>query len=550
MICNNLVMPLLLYIPALHMSGRPGLSKWLIAIRHAATLLVILLGYIYYHLAAEFHTLVSIGLVSFAAVAQFAPALLGGIFWKGGTLKAALWSMIVGFFVWGYTLVLPSLADAGLLGRQFIEDGLFGLYWLKPLALFGLQGLDHVSHAVFWSLLANTFTYVAVSLFTRPTALEHTQAAMFVDVFRFSGQTREESMIWRGTALTPDLTLLLEQFLGKERTEEALGQYASDHKIDWRESLHADPSFVTHVEKLLAGAIGSASARVMVASVVKEEPLGLQEVMHILYETRQVIVYSRELEKVTAGLKAANEQLQELDKLKDEFISTVSHELRSPLTSIQSLAEILRDYPDTSQMEQNNLLDVMINEIHRLSRLSNQVLDFQKIETGKMQWRTEPVDLLQVIKGACEATQQLVRDKQMRLSLDLPSQVPMLTGDSDQLMQAMVNLITNAVKFCQPITGRIHIRLAHENNKMRIMVHDNGIGIRSEDHEAVFEQFRQITTAAGRGRPQGSGLGLAITRRIIDQHKGRIWVDSELGLGATFHILLPLLSPIEKLQSG
>ena len=228
----------------------------------------------------------------------------------------------------------------------------------------------------------------------------------------------------------------------------------------------------------------------------------------------------------------------------------MSHELRSPLTSIQSLAEILRDYPDTSQMEQNNLLDVMINEIHRLSRLINQVLDFQKIETGKMQWRTEPVDLLQVIKGACEATQQLVRDKQMRLSLDLPSQVPMLTGDSDQLMQAMVNLITNAVKFCQPITGRIHIRLAHENNKMRIMVHDNGIGIRSEDHEAVFEQFRQITTAAGRGRPQGSGLGLAITRRIIDQHKGRIWVDSELGLGATFHILLPLLSPIEKLQSG
>jgi Na+/proline symporter/nitrogen-specific signal transduction histidine kinase len=554
MICNNLIMPLLLHIPSLRLASRTDVSSWLIAIRHAATVLVILLGYIYYHLTAQFYTLVAIGLVSFAAVAQFAPALLGGIFWKSGTQKGALWSLVVGAMVWGYTLVLPSLAAAGILPHEFIEEGPWGLHWLKPFALFGLQGWDRVSNAVFWSLLANTATYVTISLFNQPSALEHTQAAMFVDVFRFSEQTREESLMWRGTALIPDLTSLLERFLGKERTEEALGQYAIIHNIDWSRSHKADPGFVTHVEKLLAGAIGSASARVMVASVVKEEPLGLHEVMNILDETRQVIIYSQELEKVTAGLKTANEQLKQLDRLKDEFISTVSHELRSPLTSIQSLAEILRDYPGTSHMEQKNFLDIMIKEIHRLSRLINQVLDFQKIETGKMQWHVEPVDLIQVIKEAGDAMHQLVSEKQLHLFLELPPSVPMLAGDRDQLIQALINLISNAVKFCEPRTGRIHVSLSHDAQtapqELNISVRDNGIGIRPADHKTIFEQFRQITPAIDRGRPQGSGLGLAITKRIIDCHKGRIWVDSELGCGATFNISLPVPLAGKPFQAG
>jgi Na+/proline symporter/nitrogen-specific signal transduction histidine kinase len=548
MISNNLVMPLLLHIPALKWSSRTDLSSWLVAIRHGAIILVILLGYIYFHLTAEFYTLVSIGLVSFAAVAQFAPALLGGLFWKGGTQKAALWSMILGFMVWAYTMVLPSLAAADVLPQSIIHNGPWGIRWLRPFSLFGMQGFDRVSHAVFWSLLINTATYIGVSLFTNPTALEHTQATMFVDVFHFSSET-EESLVWRGTARIPDLTSLLERFLGKERTEEALTKYTQSHHLDWH-SLNADPGFVTHVEKLLAGAIGSASARVMVASVVKEEPLGVQEVMDILDETRQVITHSQELEKLTAELKTANEQLKELDSLKDEFISTVSHELRTPLTSIQSLAEILRDYPDTSQMEQRNFMDIMINEIHRLSRLINQVLNFQKIESGKMQWQVEPVDMVQVIQDAVAATRQLVADKQIRLSLSLPPSVPNIAGDRDQLIQTMVNLISNAVKFCEPMSGRIRVSLYQDRNQLKVSVRDNGIGISPENQQVIFEQFRQVTTPTGRGRPPGSGLGLAITKRIIDHHKGSIWVESRLGEGATFVFVLPVLMPIEKLQTG
>ena len=240
------------------------------------------------------------------------------------------------------------------------------------------------------------------------------------------------------------------------------------------------------------------------------------------------------MEKASAELKAANERLKELDRLKDEFISTVTHELRTPLTAIQSIAEILRDYPETEKNEQHNFLGIMINEIQRLSRLINQVLDFQKIESGRMQWNIKPLNLINVIQNAVDATRQLVTHKEMLMTVNLP-----ITGDQDQLIQAMVNLISNAVKFCDPRTGQINVTLRHHYNKLYVSVQDNGIGIDQDDQNVIFEQFRQISPS-GRGRPQGSGLGLAITRRIIEFHAGQISVESEPGKGATFNIVLPI----------
>ena len=148
-----------------------------------------------------------------------------------------------------------------------------------------------------------------------------------------------------------------------------------------------------HVESLLAGAIGSASARVMVASVVEEEPLGLDEVMDIIDEASQVLAYSRqleqksrELEAATNELRAANRRLQELDRLKDDFISTVTHELRTPLTSIRAFSEILNDNPELDLQQRERFLGIIIKESERLTRLINQVLDLAKIESGNAEW--------------------------------------------------------------------------------------------------------------------------------------------------------------------
>ncbi len=546
MLCNDLVMPILLRMPWMRVNEQTDITGLLLSIRHGSIILVLLLGYTYFHLVGEFYTLVSIGLTSFTAVAQFAPAIIGGLFWKGGTRRGALSGMLAGFVIWGYTLVIPSLAETGFFSPQFITDGLWGVAWLKPFALFGLQiGLgaqDPIAHAVFWSLLINCGVYVVVSLFTRQSAIEHTQAVLFVDVFRFS-QRVGDNPFWRGSASVPDLRALLTQFLGEERAEDALFAYAQQRNINWKKSVRADPDLVEFAEKLLAGAIGSASARVMVSSVVKEEPLGIEEVMDILDETRQVIAYSHELEKITAELKAANERLQELDSLKDEFISTVTHELRTPLTSIRSIAEIIHDTTALTPEKRVEFAAIIMAESKRLTRLINQVLDFQKLESGSMQWQVDQVNLKAVVSQATAATEQLVQDRKITVSTHTPEQLPAVSGDHDRLVQVMVNLLSNAVKFCSLDQGRIEIDLQvlDDQGMIQVAVTDNGEGIAIEDQDMIFEKFQQVQRNSI-GRPVGSGLGLSITKQIVEFHGGRVWVESGPDRGTTFFFTLPVAS--------
>ena len=544
MICNDLVTPVLLRFQFINLAGRGDLGTLLLFIRRGSIILVLLFGYAYFHFIGEYYTLVSIGLVSFTAVAQFAPAILGGIYWKGGTRSGALSGLVLGFIVWIYTLVLPYFVQAGFLPQKFVTEGPFGIELLRPFQLFGLQGFDHIAHAVFWSMLINITAYIGVSLFSRAGAIEHTQAAFFVDVFKYS-ERHEKSSFWRGTASIADLTSLLQRFLGEENTDKALSAYVEEHNIDSKEDLTADADMVSYAEKLLAGAIGSSSARVMVSSVVKEEDLGLDEVMDILDETRVVIAHSHELERATAELKAANKRLKELDRLKDEFISTVTHELRTPLTSVRSISEILYDNPDIDAAKQKNFLGIIIKESERLTRLIVQVLDFQKIESGSMEWEISLVDFREVIKDAILATSRLVQDKKVKIKSSLPELFPLIDGDKDRLIQVMVNLISNSIKFSDSDKGVISVGFQAKANHLKVDVRDNGIGISRKDHKIIFQEFQQVKDTST-GRPPGSGLGLAITKRIIDFHKGKIWVKSKPGKGSTFSFTLPL----EHLKTG
>src|SRR5881396_2892989 len=198
MVCNDLVMPVLLRMRSLRLNEQPDLTRLLLGIRRGAIVLILLLGYLYFKLAGEAYALVSIGLISFAAVAQFAPVVLGGIFWKGGTRRGALCALVAGFAVWFYTLLLPALARSGWMPIGLLEQGPWGVALLKPLALFGLAGLDQITHAMIWSMLANIGAYVGVSLTATPSVDEHRQASLFVDVFKAGegGGAR----FWRGTA--------------------------------------------------------------------------------------------------------------------------------------------------------------------------------------------------------------------------------------------------------------------------------------------------------------------------------------------------------------
>jgi signal transduction histidine kinase len=531
---------------SLRLNQRPDLTGLLLGIRRGAILGILLLGYLYFRLAGEAYALVSIGLISFAAVAQFAPATLGGIFWKGGTRRGALAGLVAGFAVWFYTLLLPALARSGWLPIGLLEHGPFGIELLKPLALFGLKGLDQITHAMIWSMLANIGAYIAFSVSGAPSAEETRQASLFVDVMRTSGPGGG-ARFWRGTASIPELYNLLSRFLGTAAAEEAFGGYFSGRGLAWPAAqLEADADLVNFVETQLAGAIGAASARIMVASVVKEEALTLEEVRSILDEASQVVMYShrleqksRELEAATAELRTANEQLKELDRLKDDFLSTVTHELRTPLTSIRAFTEILHQDPRLDLTQRRKFLGIVTKETERLTRLINQVLDLAKIESGRAEWHEARLDMREVISDAVAAMEQVFQEKGVRIETRLPERVSPVTADLDRMMQVLLNLLSNAVKFCREQDGRVEVILGEQDGQLRIDVRDNGPGISAQDQLIIFDKFRQAGDPLT-GKPQGTGLGLPISRHIVEHYGGRIWVESRPGDGACFSFTLPV----------
>ncbi|MCB0083992.1 MAG: histidine kinase, partial [Caldilineaceae bacterium] len=182
MVSNDLILPLLLGLRLVRITERGDLGSLLLAIRRVTIIVLLLLGYLYFQFMGQSSSLVSIGLISFAAVAQFAPAILGGIYWKGGTRLGALSGLIGGFIAWGYTLPLPALAEAGGLPSSFIDEGFAGIALLRPYALLGLHDLDPVSHSLFFCMIINVGLYVTVSLVGRQSVREQGQATLFVDV--------------------------------------------------------------------------------------------------------------------------------------------------------------------------------------------------------------------------------------------------------------------------------------------------------------------------------------------------------------------------------
>ncbi|MGB5737513.1 MAG: sensor histidine kinase [Thiohalocapsa sp.] len=545
MVSNDLILPLLLR----RWRGRPlhaDVGRILLLIRRSAIIAILLLGYGYYQIAGDAYALVSIGLISFAAIAQFAPAVICGLYWRGGTREGAAAGLLAGFAVWIYTLLLPSLAKSGWLPPVFRDGGLFGIEALRAQALFGLAGWNEITHCLFWSLCANIGAFVLVSSLRTPNAVEAAQASAFVDALR--RRTLTGLPLWRGRAEITELMHLSDRFLGTRRTRRAFANYARSRGSASIEDLPADAETVEFAENLLSGAIGGASARVMVASVTQEEALGLDEVLDILDEASQIRAYSheleqksRELEAATAELRAANLRLTELDRLKDDFMSSVTHELRTPLSSIRAFSEILYDDPEIELAERKRFLGILVSETERLSRLVNQVLDLAKIESGHADWCIEDVALAETIEQAIAATGQLLEKRSIRLQRDLPSVPLMVRADRDRLVQVLVNLLSNAAKFAPAEDGLIQVTLTAEANLVHVCVADNGPGIPPNDLELIFEKFRQ--SASGGEKPIGTGLGLPISRRIIEQLGGRIWAETGRDKGANLCFELPLLEP-------
>lgn len=326
MILNHLVMPLIL---RLDIKGS-DFSRALVYIKRIGIIAVIFLGYFYYQFTGEPYTLINIGVVSMIAATQFAPAILGGIYWKRATKSGAIAGLVLGFIFWFYTLLLPLiirtswfydvllpvLVRAGWLERDILSDGPFGLGFLRPLELFGLSGLDMLSHSLFWSLFFNMGAFIAVSLLTEPEKIEAEQAVKFVNVFEVREEPFQRKILSKAPSIL-EFVDLLKKFIGEKQAHAAIAQYLEDKEIDLRGRLseYELPILKRFTERVLAGSVGAAAAGVIVDSYLAARGSELEDVFDIfgtvtlgrtvsreqlgvLYETANVVASGADLQTI------------------------------------------------------------------------------------------------------------------------------------------------------------------------------------------------------------------------------------------------------------
>lgn len=531
MISNHLVIPLLLRSQQNQNWKQVSLQSNILNIRRLSIGAVLLLALLYYLNLGQGESLVSIGLISFCAVAQFAPALLGGIYWKEGNKRGAISGIIIGFVIWFFTLVIPGMVNNGFLGSQ----------WLFAQKLLALDQFNTISNSVFWSLLLNIAAYVFISVYTQQEAQEQYQAEIFTNINKH-GAIQENGLEWKGTAQMQDIRNLLKSFVGAERAEILLTAYAKRHKINLQEKLVADARIVGFTERILGGVVGVASARILVQTVAKEEEISIEEVLTILNENQQMVEINKELRKKSLELSKATQQLQHIntqllsiDEQKNEFLYTVTHELRTPLTSIRALSEILFDNLDLDSEQQQQYLEAIIKETVRLSNLITQVLNLENFEAGRRKLTITEINAGKLLDDMAATLSGIIQTKQLKLNIQLAQRPTMIQADADLIQQVFMNLLGNAIKFA---TSAISISIAKSNKEFIIEITDDGKGIDAGMEELIFDKFFQAKNQTLK-KPEGTGLGLAISKKIIELHGGKIWVNKGFTKGAQFVFTLP-----------
>ncbi len=674
--------------------GGVDISRPLLYTKRAVIFGVVLLGYAFKRSIGESHTLVATGLLSFSAVFQFAPAVLLGLYWKGGTRTGALAGLAAGFGIWTYTLLIPSFVDSGWIGASLLTQGPWGIELLRPRALFGLQGFDTWTHALIWSLVFNLGAYITFSLLSaRPVEesprselpaawatradlegllarfvgarmahdvlgalpersspqllLETTErclasaigapsarmiidstlawprdrAVEILDVFGGVSKTLAESRetlerrlrelvvlheashaLSRSLdidTLLQEVLLLIKREFGFEHLAVRLLNENGILKIRSHVGLIADyvsasamvPSRDTYfglcfldARPVVVGDAREIDKPLLFSKLVKDVPISAFIHAPMTYEGRvigvltayatrgpmhftdefvelfaalanqlamaavnaqlyaEVQAYSHAMEEKvarrTAELEKANARLLELDRLKSDFLSTVSHELRTPLTSIRSFSEILLRYEVDDPEKRRKFVGVINYEAERLTRMINDLLDLSKIEAGRVELHSEPLELEPVFARALGTTHPLLAEKEIVVESSVEAGLPPVYADADRIQQVLTNLISNAVKF-SPEGGSIRLSGKRKDGFALISVADEGPGIPPDRLEQVFDRFHQVRDPQ-KSHPLGTGLGLTISREIVERLGGKIWVDSELGAGTVFSFTVPL----------
>jgi len=517
MVSNHIVTPLALRARAESEAFSGDVRRIVLLGRRGSIVGVLTLGFLWHQMSEGNAALASIGLIAFLGAAQFLPPLLAGLYTRQTTRLGALAGLAGGAAVWAWTLLLPATG----LPPEVMEAGPWGIALLRPQALLGLEGMDPLVHAAFWSLTANVALLTTVSLLREPSPLEWLQSAIFVDVFRTGDE--DTAGVLRRSAASEDLFVLAQRILGAEPARRLFVDAAAEQGRS--EGLPAATDhFVQRLERELAGSVGAATAHAMVTKAAGNETISLSELMRIADETVRIMEYSQEverksteLERALAQLREANARLRELDAQKDDFLSQVSHELRTPMTSVRSFSEILLEADALDRPEAQRFLRIIHDESLRLTRLLDQILDLSVLERGQVELPVAPTDAAEALRRAVDTVRGVAREAKAEVQVRIDEPELWVQGEPDRLAQVFINLLSNAVKYSNRPRPRVWVEAARDGDQVVIAIQDDGPGVVESDRERIFQKFSR---GWDRKDPGGAGLGLAISREILRRFGG------------------------------
>lgn len=529
MLSNNVIIPYG-WLNSFKINSDSINTKTIVNIRKFSIFSLIVLGFVFYKYLIESSSLFSIGLVSFVLIAQLAPSFFGAVFWRRGNFTGAVAGIIAGVAICYISLVFPIYFESTYQNSWFFN--FFRIPYLTPIA-----------NVFFWSLLVNSALFSIISASTVSSYRERNFAELYVDIDDYI-QNHENAYIWRGTANVSDIQKILVKFLGEKKTQQALKIFNLKYNIS-DQSNTADARFIKFSENLLSGRIGTASAKILIEGVTKEDKISLTEVLKILEESKETISRNKQLREQSSQLRQLSEDLQDAnenliikDRQKDEFLDSVAHELRTPLTAIRATSEIILDDEEMPLEIKKDFLENIISESDRLAEIINDILYLDKLEAGTLPLQLSENNIVETYHKALKPLGQLMEQKKLHHSEVNLLKNEILDFDEMKMIQVFQNILGNAVKFTNE-QGMIQTKFREEDDQIRISIFNTGKAIPDEDLKYIFDKFYQSKNQNIR-KPMGSGLGLAICKKIITAHGGEISAKNK-EIGVSFEIVLKMV---------
>ncbi len=534
MLSNNLIIPYG-WLEKLKSDNDIQNTRNITNIRKVSIFILIVTAFVFYKFFILRNSLYSVGLISFVVISQLGPSFFGAIFWRRGSYKGAVTGLIAGLIICYFGLIIPQYYFSY---NQEFKGFLRDMYnWFS---FFNIPYLSSISQIFFWSILVNLSLFAIISVSQKGDYRERNFAEIYIDVDKYI-QNHENAFIWRGKAYVSDIRNILIKFLGENKTEQALRIFNLKYNIDTRTET-ADARFIKFSENLLAGRIGTASAKILIEGVAHEDKISLKEVLEILEESKENISLnkklteqSRALKELSEELSSANENLIFKDKQKDDFLDSVAHELRTPITAIRSAGEILADDDDIPLEIKREFLNNIITESDRLNEIINDILYLDKLEHGEIILNIQNNDIISTYEKALSPISHLLAQKNIHLSMVNLLHETVFRYDESRLIQVFQNILGNALKFTDD-QGTIQAKFQEKDDKLVISIFNTGKQIPEEDLNLIFDKFYQSRNQNIR-KPLGSGLGLSICKKIMEAHLGSISAKN-MEIGVEFQILM------------